>query len=40
MAGLISGSVYNISSEMCLELHMYVALIVGFATIENVPQRF
>lgn len=40
MAGLISGSVYNISPEISLELHMYVPLIVGFAMIENVPQRF
>lgn len=40
MAGLISGSVYNVSSEIFLELRMYVPLIVGFSTIENVPQRF
>lgn len=39
MAWLISGPVYSVLSEICLEMHMCVPLIV-FASTENVPQRF
>ena len=40
MAWLISGSVYSVLFEIYLEMHMHVPLVVVFASIENVSQRF